>query len=109
IAVAEETGSDAEAVSRALLAGYESMALIGAPVGQQMISERHVHPTGFLGYFGAATAAAVLYGLDVDQLVSSWGIAGGQAGGLTEVRGTMSKAYFAGHSAGGGVRSARLA
>ena len=109
LAVGEEVGADAEAVSLALLAGYETMALIGRPVGQHMISERHVHPTGFLGYFGATTAAARLYDLDTEELIVAWGIAGGQAGGLTEVRGTMSKAYFAGHSAGGGVRAARLA
>ncbi|WGX96919.1 MmgE/PrpD family protein [Nocardioides sp. L-11A] len=109
LAVGEEVGAPADEVGLALLAGYEAMARIGRPVGQRMISERHVHPTGFLGYFGAATAAARLYGLGEEQLVAAWGIAGGQAGGLTEVRGTMSKAYFAGHSAGGGVRAARLA
>ncbi len=108
-AVGELAGADAREITAAFVAGYEAMARIGRPIGLSMISRRHVHPTGFLGYFGAATAAGRLLGLTAERMVAAWGIAGGQAGGLTEVRGTMSKAFFAGHSAAGGVLAAQLA
>jgi 2-methylcitrate dehydratase PrpD len=106
LAVGELVSAGPREITVAYGAGYEAMARIGRPIGLHMISRRHIHPTGFLGYFGAATAAGRLLGLTGDQMVAAWGIAGGQAGGLTEVRGTMSKAFFAGHSAAGGVLAA---
>lgn len=42
-------------------------------------------------------------------MARAFGIAAGQAGALIAVRGTMSKPYFAGHAAQGGVQSALLA
>jgi len=92
----------------AFAAGYEVMARIGLACGQRMISNHH-HPTGVLGYFGAAAAAGRLLDLDATQQAMAFGIAAGQAGALTQVRGTMSKPFFAGHAAHGGIVSAMLA
>lgn len=108
LAVAEQTGAPAEAATLAFAVGYEVMARIGVLAGQRMIRENH-HPTGVLGYFGAAAAAGRLLGLDAERQTMAFGIAAGQAGGSTQVRGTMSKPYFAGHAAHGGVVSALLA
>lgn len=108
LAVAEGTGATAEQATLAFALGYEVMARVGVPCGQRMIAENH-HPTGVLGYFGAAAAAGRLLGLDARQMAMAFGIAAGQAGASTQVRGTMSKPFFAGHSAHGGVLSALLA
>lgn len=108
LAVAELTGAGAAETTAAFALGYEIMARIGLPCGQRMIRENH-HPTGVLGYFGACATAGRLLGLDARQQAIAFGIAAGQAGALTHVRGTMSKPFFAGHSACGGVLSALLA
>ncbi|WP_162566832.1 MmgE/PrpD family protein [Variovorax sp. SRS16] len=108
LAVAQWVGASADQTTLAFALGYEAMARIGVPCGQRMIAENH-HPTGVLGYFGAAAAAGRLLKLDARQQAMAFGIAAGQAGASTQVRGTMSKPFFAGHSAHGGVLSALLA
>jgi 2-methylcitrate dehydratase PrpD len=108
LAVGEWLQASPRDMTIAFALGYEVMARIGLPCGQRMISANH-HPTGVLGYFGAAAAASRLLGLDAGKVAMAFGIAGGQAGACTQVRGTMSKPFFAGHSAHGGVLSALLA
>ncbi|HEX2172444.1 MAG TPA: MmgE/PrpD family protein [Dehalococcoidia bacterium] len=108
LAIAEWRGLSAQAAMVAFVAGYEVMARIGRTVGMPMIQAHH-HPTGVLGYYGAATAAGRLLDLDEEGLARAYGIAAGQAGALIQVRGTMSKPFFAGHAAHGGVLSALMA
>ena len=108
LALAEWLGKSAEEATAAFVAGYEIMARIGRAVGKPMIAA-NFHPTGTLGYYGAAAAAGRLLDLDELGLARAFGIAAGQAGALIQVRGTMSKPFFAGHSAHGGVLSALLA
>ena len=66
------------------------------------------HSTGLFGVFGAATAAAKLHGLDAKKVRMTLGVAGGEASGLRENFGTMSKPFQAGHAAEGGVTAADL-
>jgi 2-methylcitrate dehydratase PrpD len=108
LAVAQWKKLSASDATVAFAAGYEVMARIGLACGQRMISNNH-HPTGVLGYFGAAAAAGRLLALDAKQQAMAFGIAAGQAGALTQVRGTMSKPFFAGHAAHGGILSALMA
>lgn len=108
LATGEWMGATANECTLAFALGYEVMARIGVPCGQRMIAQNH-HPTGVLGYFGAAAAAGRLLKLGAAQQAAAFGIAAGQAGASTQVRGTMSKPFFAGHSAHGGVLSALLA
>ena len=108
LAVAQWKQLSAAEATAAFVAGYEVMVRIGNVAGFAMI-QRHFHPTGTLAYFGAAVAAGRLLGLDEHRMAMAIGIAAGQAGGLTQVRGTMSKPFFAGHAAHGGVLSALMA
>lgn len=108
LAVGEWRDATPTDITAAFVAGYEVMARLGRAVGKPMIQAHH-HPTGVLGYFGAAAAAGRLLGLDEAAIARAFGIAAGQAGALIAVRGTMSKPYFAGHAAQGGVQSALLA
>ncbi|MES2631876.1 MAG: MmgE/PrpD family protein [Pseudomonadota bacterium] len=108
LAVAQWKQSSAQEATAAFVAGYEVMVRIGNVAGFAMI-QRHFHPTGTLAYFGASVAAGKLLRLDENQMATAIGIACGQAGGLTQVRGTMSKPFFAGHAAHGGVLSAMMA
>jgi 2-methylcitrate dehydratase PrpD len=108
LAVAQWRQASAVDATVAFAAGYEVMARIGTVCGQRMISNHH-HPTGVLGYFGAAAAAGRLLRLDAREQAVAFGIAAGQAGALTQVRGTMSKPFFAGHAAHGGILSAIMA
>jgi 2-methylcitrate dehydratase PrpD len=67
------------------------------------------HLTGTLGSFAAAAACGKLIGLDAQQLTYAMGIAGTQAAGMQQNRGTMCKSFQAGKAAQNGVLAALLA
>lgn len=67
------------------------------------------HLTGTLGTLGAAAGAGKLLGLDPRKLTHAIGIAGSQAAGLQQNRGTMPKYLHAGKAASSGILSALLA
>ena len=67
------------------------------------------HLTGTLGSFAAAAACGKLIGLDAQQLTYAMGIAGTQAAGMQQNRGTMCKSFHAGKAAQNGVLAALLA
>src|SRR6266849_8921835 len=67
------------------------------------------HSTGTCGTFGAAATVAKLQGLDLNRTLFALGIAGGEAAGLRENFGTMSKPFHAGRAAESGVVAADLA
>lgn len=108
LAVAEWLGAGAEEATAAFVAGCEVMLRIGLSVTTPL-SRTNFHGTGTFGYYGGAAAAGRLLGLSEEAMARALGIAAGQAGGLIQVRGTMSKPFFAGHSAHGGVLSAIMA
>lgn len=67
------------------------------------------HSTGTFGSFGSATAAAKIRGFNLDQILTTYGIAAAEAAGLRENFGTMSKPFHAGHAAENGIAAADLA
>ena len=79
----------------------------------EAIAPRHYdqgfHSTGTCGTFGAAATAARLRGLDITRTLYALGIAGGEAAGLRENFGTMTKPFHAGRAAESGVVAADMA
>lgn len=67
------------------------------------------HITGTCGVLGAATAAAVILGLDPVQLNVSWGIAASETVGHREGFGSALKPFHVGKAAGNGLLAALLA
>lgn len=93
----------------AAVRGYEAMIALGSA-----FDARHYaffHNTATAGGFGAAAAAASLYGLGQQQTVSALGNAGSVAGGLWQLRHepVMTKQWHLAHAVATGVRAARLA
>ncbi|MGH7887921.1 MAG: MmgE/PrpD family protein, partial [Candidatus Binatia bacterium] len=67
------------------------------------------HHTGTNGSLGAAACAAVVQGLDLEQMKTAFGIAANGACGLRANMGTMAKALVSGNAARNGVMAATLA
>jgi 2-methylcitrate dehydratase PrpD len=67
------------------------------------------HHTGTNGSLGAAAAAAVVVGLNLEQMKTAFGIAANGACGLRANMGTMAKALVSGNAARNGVMAATLA
>jgi 2-methylcitrate dehydratase PrpD len=107
-ALAEELGTDGRQVVRAILAGYQGMALAGiASTTSSYI--RGFHTTGTFGAFGAASGCGYLLGLDALALQRALGLAATQAAGLKASFGTMGKHLNAAKAAANGLLAARLA
>jgi len=105
--------AEARAMSgRDLLTAYHVGVEVECKIAEA-IAPRHYdegfHSTGTCGTFGAAAAAAKLRGLDLTQTLYALGIAGGEAAGLRENFGTMTKPFHAGRAAESGVVAADLA
>ena len=94
----------------AVVAGYEVMNAI-AYSAHPAIRHRGFHPTAVVGVFGAAAAAARLYGLDRLTLANAFGIAASGGAGLFAFinGGTDIKRLHAGHAAREGLQAALLA
>src|SRR5205085_12485567 len=95
----------------AAVAGYEVAARLAMALGPSAHYRRGFHPTGTCGAFGAATAAALVLGLDADRLAAALGIAGSQAAGSMEflADGAWTKRLHPGWAACAGVHAAALA
>ena len=105
--------AEARAMSgRELLLAYHIGAEVECKIAEA-IAPRHYdegfHSTGTCGTFGAAATAAKLHDLDINQTLFALGIAGGEAAGLRENFGTMSKPFHAGRAAESGIVAADLA
>jgi len=94
----------------AILAGYEVNCRVDSSV-YPGLRDRGFHATGVVGTIGAAATAGKILGLDEEQMVNAFGLAGIQAAGLDEwlTTGDMSKRLHAGKAAMNGVLSALLA
>jgi 2-methylcitrate dehydratase PrpD len=106
-----ELGRSLDDVARATLVGYEVMCRLGETTGPQNEYDRGFHPTGTCGTFGAAAAASVMLGLDVDGLRSALGIAGSFSAGSMAflTNGAWTKILHPGHAARDGIIAAELA
>ena len=109
LAVAQAREAGLPALLRAITAGYEVCCRIGLAV--QPSHYRFWHPTGTLGTFGAATAAALLLGCDATGMAHAIATAATMAGGLKQAMtgAGMSKPLHAGHAAEAGVLAALAA
>ncbi|MGK8205746.1 MmgE/PrpD family protein [Burkholderia cenocepacia] len=119
LAVAADTGASQAALFRAVAAGYEAMALVGAAAGGMETVHRGFHPTAIFGTFGAATACVALHAYRHDApvtpeaLIRAWGHALSQASGSmqfsAEAAGGEVKRVHAGIAARNGVIAAEFA
>ncbi|HZN23491.1 MAG TPA: MmgE/PrpD family protein [Burkholderiales bacterium] len=111
LAIAEQLRSDGKRLVTAIAAGYEVMIRSSLALNPSAARLRGWHLTGVCGPFGAATACAVLMGLDAEPTAWALGLAGTQGAGLWAFNadGTMSKRLHAGKAAHSGVLAAELA
>jgi len=108
LAVAQYKKLGGQDLVTAMTVAFDIMIRVG--YGAKRIHyDRGWHATSTLGKFGATAGAANLLGLNVDEIVNAFGIAGTQAGGLRQVFGTMGKPFHAGKASMDGVLSAFLA
>lgn len=110
LAAAQDAGASAQAFLDAIVRGYEAVIRIGRAVGPGHY--RYWHNTGTCGPFGAAAAAASLYGLDAQATAWALGLAGTQASGLWQTRhepASLAKQLHTARAAQAGVLSAQLA
>lgn len=108
LAMGETKGASGRDVMLAYHLGVEVECKIA-----EAINPRHYqtgfHATATCGTFAAATAAAKLMGLNLDQTLRALSIAGSQSAGLRENFGTMTKPFHAGRSSESGVAAAQFA
>lgn len=119
LAVGAAAGAPQADLLRALAAGYEAMALLGASAGGMETVHRGFHPTSVFGSFGAATACTCLHAyargeaVAPDAMIAAWGHALSQACGAmqfsAEPGGGEVKRAHAGFGARNGVLAAEFA
>ncbi len=112
LAIAEEQGASGKELLAAFVAGCEVMFRIGHAC-RETSEKLGFHAPALTGTFGAAATAGRLMGLDPQQLVHAFGIAGSLSSGLLEFvksgTGGMVKRLHLGRAAEGGVLAASLA
>jgi len=111
LAAAELVETPGRRVLAAAVAGYEVAARLAMALRPAAHYARGFHPTGTCGAFGAATAAALVFGLDADGVATALGIAGSQASGSMEflADGAWTKRLHPGWAACAGLHAAALA
>jgi len=109
-AAAEAENVSGEELITAIVAGYEISCRVDSAV-YPGLRNRGFHATGVIGTIGAVAAAGKVLGLNVEQMINAFGLAGIQAAGLEEwlTAGDMSKRLHAGKAAMNGLLAALLA
>jgi 2-methylcitrate dehydratase PrpD len=111
IAAGEMVGASGADVLAAIIAGYEVTCrlAVALPAGDHY--SRGYHPTATCGVFGAAAAAARVFGLDAAGVESALGIALSQSAGSLQflVNGAWTKRFQVGWAALSGLSAATLA
>lgn len=110
-AVGELVGASGKDVLTAIVAGYEVCCRLGNALDPTSHYAKGFHPTATAGTYGAAAAAAKLFGLNKEQIISAFGVSGSQAAGSLQflVNGAWNKRYQVGAAAMNGVIAATLA
>lgn len=111
LAVGELVGASGRDVLTAIVAGYEVCCRLGKALDPTSHYARGFHPTATAGTYGAAAAAAKLFGLSQRQIISAFGVSGSQAAGSLQflMNGAWNKRYQVGAAAMNGVIAATLA
>ncbi len=111
LAAGEMAGASGAEVLAAIVAGYEVTCRIALalPAGEHY--NRGFHPTATCGAFGAAAAAARVFGLSVDDVASAFGIALSQCAGSLQflANGAWTKRFQVGWAAMNGLAAATMA
>jgi 2-methylcitrate dehydratase PrpD len=107
LSLAERSGASGAELMLAYATGFEAGIRSGWTAPGHHKGGWHL--TGTLGTIAAAVAAGKLIGLDAQKLTHAMGIAGTQAAGMQQNRGTMCKSFHAGKAAQNGVLAALLA
>ncbi|SPC23900.1 MmgE/PrpD family protein [Cupriavidus taiwanensis] len=109
IAAAQDVGASGETLLKGIVVGYEVSTRIGVVLGRAHY--RFWHSTATVGTFGAAAAAAFIYGANEEQLAHALATAATFAAGLQQAfrMDSMSKPLHAGRAAEGGLLAARAA
>jgi 2-methylcitrate dehydratase PrpD len=109
LAAAQDRGASGEEFLRGVIVGYEISTRIGAAMGRAHY--RYWHNTGTIGSFGAAAAAAAIYGLDAKRYAHALATVATFAAGLQQAfrMDSMSKPLHAGHAAEAGLLAALAA
>ncbi|MBI2247718.1 MAG: MmgE/PrpD family protein, partial [Armatimonadetes bacterium] len=108
LAAAEGTHATGSALLDAYIVGVEVACRIADAVNPRHYRDGF-HSTATMGGFGAAAAAANLYGCDLDQTLRAFGLAASMSAGLRENFGTMTKPFHAGRAAENGLFAVQLA
>lgn len=105
------SGCDEHTFVRAAIVGYEVMVRVALAASPMAHRARHFHPTSTAGHFGAAAAAAVCLGLDLDRALAAVSLAGTVAGGSMQflVEGAVTKQLHPAYAVQRGVQAALLA
>jgi len=109
LAAAQAVGADGKQFLRAVILGYEVSTRIGMVMGRAHY--RYWHNTGTMGSFGAAAAAANLYGLNEVEFANALALAATFTAGLQQAFKTepMAKPLHAGRAAEAGIFAAQSA
>ncbi len=109
LAAAEAVDAPAADFLDAVVRGYEATIRVGRALGTGHY--RYWHPTSTAGAFGAAAAAASVFGLDTDATADALGTAGSRTGGLWQMRHepVPTKSFHNAEAARSGWLAARLA
>jgi 2-methylcitrate dehydratase PrpD len=109
--LAVEIGATVGELARAVVAGYETMCLVGEAAGPAAQYALGFHPTGTCGVYGSATAAGILLDLPPDRLAAALALATSVSAGSMSflAGGGWSKLLNAGHAASAGLEVALLA
>ncbi len=107
LSAAERTPVSGKDLIVAYVSGFEAGLRVGRSAPGHHPGGWHL--TGTLGTFAAAAAVAKLNHLDAQCSTYALGIAGTQASGMQQNRGTMCKSFHAGRAASNGLLAALLA
>jgi 2-methylcitrate dehydratase PrpD len=109
LAAAQETSASGLAFLQAVIVGYEISTRIGTALGRAHY--KYWHNTGTVGTFGAAAAAASLYGLSAPQFTHALATSATFAAGLQQAfrMDSMSKPLHSGRAAEAGLAAAQMA
>lgn len=111
LAAAEIVGASGADILAAIVAGYETCCRIAVALPAGDHYARGFHPSATCGVFGAAAAAARIFGLDTAGIVSALGIALSQSAGSLQflADGAQTKPFQVGWAAMAGLTAATLA
>lgn len=110
LAAGEMVGASGADVLAAVIAGYEITCRVALAMPALEHYNRGFHPTATCGAFGAAAAAARVFGMDADGVASAFGTVMSQAAGSLSFlhNGAWTKRHQVGWAAVNGLMAATL-